>query len=93
MPEALHRLTEAYLSIGVVDEARKTAAVLGHNFPGSEWYIDSYEKVCDDPKAPKYTLRRSFTNNTGESGEEVGSVKDEAGSVKDVVGSVKKNRY
>ncbi len=56
-------------------------------------YIDSYEKVCDDPKAPKYTLRRSFTNNTGESGEEVGSVKDEAGSVKDVVGSVKKNRY
>lgn len=45
VPEALHRLTEAYLSLGIVDEARKTAAVLGHNFPGSEWYIDSYEIV------------------------------------------------
>jgi outer membrane protein assembly factor BamD len=43
VPEALHRLTEAYLAIGVTDEARKTAAVLGHNFPGSEWYIDSFE--------------------------------------------------
>ena len=43
VPEALHRLTEAYLAIGVVEEARKTASVLGHNFPGSEWYIDSYE--------------------------------------------------
>jgi len=45
VPEALHRLTEAYISIGIIDEARKTAAVLGHNFPGSEWYIDSYEVV------------------------------------------------
>ena len=43
VPEALHRLTEAYLAIGVLEEARKTAAVLGHNFPGSEWYVDSYE--------------------------------------------------
>ena len=43
VPEALHRLTEAYLALGVTDEARKTAAVLGHNFPGSVWYIDSYE--------------------------------------------------
>jgi outer membrane protein assembly factor BamD len=45
VPEALHRLTEAYLALGVVGEARKTAAVLGHNYPGSEWYIDSYELV------------------------------------------------
>ena len=43
VPEALHRLTEAYLALGVLEEARKTAAVLGHNFPGSEWYVDSYE--------------------------------------------------
>ena len=43
VPEALHRLTEAYLALGVIEEARKTASVLGHNFPGSEWYIDSYE--------------------------------------------------
>lgn len=45
VPEALHRLTEAYLALGVVEEARKTASVLGHNFPGSEWYIDSYEML------------------------------------------------
>ena len=43
VPEALHRLTEAYLALGVLEEARKTASVLGHNFPGSEWYVDSYE--------------------------------------------------
>jgi outer membrane protein assembly factor BamD len=41
-PEALHRLVECYLAMGIVDEAQSTAAVLGHNFPGSEWYIDSY---------------------------------------------------
>ena len=52
-------------------------------------YIDSYEKVGDDPKAPKYILCRSCSNSTGKSREEVGSVKDEVGSVKDVVGSVK----
>ncbi len=45
VPEALQRLTEAYLALGIVDEARKTAAVLGHNFPGSEWYIDAYEII------------------------------------------------
>ena len=45
VPEALHRLTEAYLALGVTEEARKTAAVLGHNFPGSEWYIDSFELI------------------------------------------------
>ncbi len=43
VPEALHRLTEAYLSIGVLEEARAAAAVLGHNFPGNRWYQDSYD--------------------------------------------------
>ncbi|MCZ6610866.1 MAG: outer membrane protein assembly factor BamD [Alphaproteobacteria bacterium] len=42
VPEALHRLTESYLTLGIKDEAQKAAAVLGHNFPGSEWYQDSY---------------------------------------------------
>lgn len=41
-PEALHRLVECYLALGVYSEAQATAAVLGHNFPGSEWYADSY---------------------------------------------------
>ncbi len=41
-PEALHRLVEGYMVLGMMDEARKYAAVLGHNFPSSEWYSDSY---------------------------------------------------
>lgn len=40
--EALERLTEAYLSLGVVNEAQTAAAVLGHNFPDSPWYKDAY---------------------------------------------------
>jgi outer membrane protein assembly factor BamD len=42
VPEALHRLTELYLTLGLTDEARRTASVLGHNYPGSPWYQDSY---------------------------------------------------
>jgi outer membrane protein assembly factor BamD len=42
VPEALLRLTESYLALGVADEAQATAAVLGYNFPGSDWYQDSY---------------------------------------------------
>lgn len=41
-PEAMHRLVEAYLSIGLTGQAQQTAAVLGHNYPGSDWYADSY---------------------------------------------------
>lgn len=40
--EALHRLTEAYLALGLIDEARRNAAVLGYNYPGSTWYEDSF---------------------------------------------------
>lgn len=42
VPEALHRLVEVYLALGLTEEARKSAAVLGHNYPGSSWYQDSY---------------------------------------------------
>ena len=40
--EALARLTEAYMSLGIIDEAQTAAAVLGHNFPESPWYKDAY---------------------------------------------------
>jgi len=43
--EALMRLTEAYLALGVVTEAQTAAAVLGHNFPDSTWYQDAYKLV------------------------------------------------
>lgn len=42
VPEALHRLVEAYVSIGLTGQAQQTAAVLGANYPGSDWYSDSY---------------------------------------------------
>jgi outer membrane protein assembly factor BamD len=41
--EALMRLTEAYLALGVVNEAQTAAAVLGHNFPDSPWYKDAFK--------------------------------------------------
>jgi len=41
--EALHRLVESYVSIGVIQEAKLVGSVLGHNYPNSEWYKDSYE--------------------------------------------------
>jgi outer membrane protein assembly factor BamD len=43
--EALMRLTEAYMTLGIVDEAQTSAAVLGHNFPDSPWYQDAYNLV------------------------------------------------
>ncbi len=41
-PEALHRLTEAYLSLGLTDEAQTAGAILGHNFGSTIWYEDSF---------------------------------------------------
>ena len=40
--EALHRLVEAYVTLGVIAEAKKVGSVLGYNYPDSEWYEDSY---------------------------------------------------
>jgi outer membrane protein assembly factor BamD len=48
VPEALHRLTEIYLQLGLKEQARKSAAVLGANYPGSRWYEDSYNQLLDD---------------------------------------------
>jgi outer membrane protein assembly factor BamD len=48
VPEALYRLTEIYLRLGLTDEAKKAAAVLGHNYPGSDWYEDSYNQLVAD---------------------------------------------
>ena len=42
IPEALHRLVECYLSMGLTEEAQVVAAVLGHNFPGNDWYGETF---------------------------------------------------
>ncbi len=66
VPEALHRMAESYSAIGATDEARRIAAVLGHNYPANEWYYDSYELVEKKPIArpaappePRNVFRRA----------------------------------
>ena len=46
--EALARLTETYFRLGLYEEAKVYASVLGHNFPESSWYKDSYELIKDN---------------------------------------------
>lgn len=53
VPEALHRMVEAYMALGLVEEAKRSAAVLGHNFPGNQWYVDSYS-LLDAPGAEAF---------------------------------------
>ncbi len=48
-PEALERLTESYLALGIPDEAKKAAAVLGANYPGSKWYERAYALMQKHP--------------------------------------------
>lgn len=50
-PEALYRLTESYVSIGLDSEAMKTASVLGYNYPASVWYADAYALMSDNGSA------------------------------------------
>lgn len=50
-PEALMRLTETYLALGVHDEAQKAAAVLGVNYRGSDWYERAYKLVQEHPRS------------------------------------------
>ncbi|MEM8753883.1 MAG: outer membrane protein assembly factor BamD, partial [Pseudomonadota bacterium] len=52
-PEALHRLVESYLALGVQNEAKNAAAVLGFNYPGSEWYVDSYALLTGERLGPE----------------------------------------
>jgi outer membrane protein assembly factor BamD len=51
-PEALYRLTESYMSLGITSEAQTAAAILGHNFPDSTWYKDAYTLVASGGQAP-----------------------------------------
>ncbi len=62
-PEALHRLVEAYLSLGLVEEAQTAAAILGHNFQGTEWYADSYALLQDKGLKPA-NAGNSWLNQT-----------------------------
>ncbi|MGB8313050.1 MAG: outer membrane protein assembly factor BamD [Aestuariivirga sp.] len=52
VPEALYRLAEGYMALGVVSEAQTAAAVLGQNFPDSQWYKDAYTIVSTNGQQP-----------------------------------------
>ncbi len=64
--EALHRLVEAYMTLGLVDEATKVAAVLGYNYPGNKWYERSYD-LLDEESRHAIMQERSFVDRTIES--------------------------
>lgn len=71
-PEALARLTEIYLKLGLVDQARRTAAVLSYNYPGSSWYqktwdnlvktgvVDAQGTAAPQPPPPEGFFGRNF---------------------------------
>ncbi len=52
--EALHRLVESYLSLGLTQEAQTAGAILGHNYRGSEWYEDSYKLLTGQGLQPAF---------------------------------------
>ena len=62
-PEALHRLVECYLSLGLYTEAERVAAVLGYNYPGSSWYQDTY-KIIDPSRRQQVFEERSTWDKT-----------------------------
>ena len=59
-PEALYREVEIYYTLGMVDDANKTSAVIGYNYPKSKWYKYSYKllKKNDDNKNKKSLLNK-----------------------------------
>lgn len=63
VPEALHRLVELYLSLGLRNEATRIAAVLGHNYPGSKWYQDTYA-LMDPAQRAKIADGQSWVDRT-----------------------------
>jgi outer membrane protein assembly factor BamD len=62
VPEALSRLVECYLALGVTDEAQTAGAVLGYNFPGTDWYQDSYALLTSQNLEPE-RKEGSWLNN------------------------------
>lgn len=65
VPEALHRLVEAYLELGLLPEAQRHAAVLGYNYPGSEWYQDTYQLFADKGIGDQFQVVSDAVENQG----------------------------
>lgn len=69
--EALYRLTVAYMSLGIASEAQNAAAVLGHNFPNSSWYKESYALLQKEGLQPNATSSSWFASIFGSSSKKV----------------------
>lgn len=54
-PEALYRISEIYYSIGMIEDAKKTASILGYNYPKSVWYQSSYKNLVKQNKKSFYS--------------------------------------
>jgi outer membrane protein assembly factor BamD len=69
-PEALYRLVEAYLTLGLLEEAKRNGAVLGFNYPGDPWYGNAYKLLTSkglrpavEPKSGGGLLKLPFTKD------------------------------
>lgn len=62
VPEALFRLVEVYTALGLDQEAARAASVLGHNFPGSDWYEDAYAMVQHGALDPSSSGRKGWSD-------------------------------
>ena len=65
VPEALYRLVEIYYILGLKEDAKKTAAVIGYNYPDSKWYKYSYEILNETKNTSKFSFKNiiNFLNN------------------------------
>lgn len=61
--EALYRLTEVYLKLGLINEARSATAVLGHNYPSSEWYKRGFDLLAKQGLTPELVGGNWITNS------------------------------
>ena len=94
-PEALYRLVEAYLTIGLADEAKRNGSVLGYNYPGDAWYSDGYKLLTSnnlrpsiEPKTPgaKRSYLQRLIQNKDDTLAPPGEVRKPKGFVGGVLG-------
>ena len=94
-PEALYRLVESYLTIGLADEAKRNGSVLGYNYPGDAWYGDGYKLLTSnnlrpsiEPKTPgaKRSYLQRLIQNKDDTLAPPGEVRKPKGFVGGVLG-------
>ncbi len=61
VPEALYRLIESYLTLGILREAQATAKILGHNYPDNSWYRSAYALLAEKGALPDENVSMKIT--------------------------------